>query len=251
MVPHHDSVKGRYREISGKTYVLTLLQRLVQQRLLVSIFLPGSKEHFTSTVLAIEPHAGYLLMDQVFPQQGQQLLQRSDRLHIYANLGGAALGFSTSVIAQEDENGLVFYRLSFPQSVNYLQRRDGHRVPVGALDIPVELIDHQGKVYKGRLHDISPLGIGVQLAQAGAFDKNVTYRFSIYPPREEPIHTEVEICNSRREEGSDAPIVGGLFTALDKRTQHNLERLVAEFERRLLRARWSPRPTVEAKDTAK
>lgn len=251
LVPHRDSTQERYREISGKTYILTLLQRLVHQRLFVSISFSGSKEHFTSTVLSIEPHAGYFLLDQVFPQRGQQLLQQTDRLHLYANLGGAALGFTSSVLAQENVNGLVYYQVSLPETVNYLQRRDGHRVPVAALEIPVELIDHQGKSCKGMLHDISPSGIGIQLNEPGTFTEREIYRFGIYPPNEEPIHAELELCCHRQGTDGATPIMGGSFVSLDKRIEHNLGRLVAEFERRLLRARWSPRAMPYSKNEMK
>jgi c-di-GMP-binding flagellar brake protein YcgR len=238
LVPHHDSGKGRYREISGKNYILTLLQRLVQQRNLVSIFFPGNKEHFTSTVLSIEPREGYLLLDQIFPQLGQQLVLQAEKLHLYAYFDGSALGFTTQVLSQQTEEGLVYYRMAFPQSVNYLQRRDEHRVPVGEQDIVVELLDHDGKAYKGRLHDISPAGIGIQLVSPEIFEKKGIYRFGLYPPGEEAIHAELEISGFRREEGIDTPIVGGLFRASDRRTDSSLGRLVVELERRHLRARW-------------
>lgn len=238
LVPRPDSVKGDSREISGEIYILTLLQRLVRERPLVSVFFPDTSEHYTSTVLSIEPQAGYFLMDQVFPVKGQHLLRQSEHFLLCADLNGAALGFTSSVLARVEEGGLVYYRASFPKSINYLQRREGHRVQVRALDIPVELLDRQGKPCKGRLHDISPSGVGIQLDHAGSFENKEIYRLGIYPPNEAPIHAELEVCCLRQEEDSDTPILGGVFASLDKRAENNLGRLVAELERRLLRARW-------------
>jgi c-di-GMP-binding flagellar brake protein YcgR len=237
-LPQHNNDAEQFREISGKPYVLTLLQRLVQQRLLVTLHLPGSDERYTSTVLDISPESDSLLLDEVFPQPGQGPLQPALELYLYANLGGAALACTTQLLARVEEGGMPCYRVALPEQVNYLQRRDGHRVPVASLGIPLTLLDHNGNAHKGRLCDISTGGIGLVLEGAVPFAPQEIYRLTLQPPHESPLSLELEICTLRRE--GEGTVLGGAYTGLDKRTEHLIERLVAELERRQLRARWNP-----------
>jgi c-di-GMP-binding flagellar brake protein YcgR len=228
----------RFREVTGKTYILTLLQSLVRRRLLVSIFLPGSDVQYTSTVLKVDSQDNSLILDELFPLSGHKLLEKVRQLRLFAHLGGAAMGFTTRLRAVESEEGLYYYRLEFPDSVNYLQRRDDHRVVVSLLKIHAELYDHQGKVHKGILQDISTGGISLKLAEADAFHRNDVFRCTLHLPGEEPFHCKIDISSKRA--AVDQVVVGGSFAGLDKRGEHALWRVVAELERRLLRLRWEP-----------
>lgn len=228
----------RFREVTGKAYILTLLQGLIRRRLLVSISLPGSDLRYTSTVLNIDPSDNSLLLDELFPLDGHKVLEKVRQLRLFAHLGGAALGFTTRLLSVEQEDGLYYYRLQLPEAVNYLQRRDDHRVVVFPLAIHAELYDHHGKAQKAILHDISTGGISLHLAEAGAFHRNDIFRCTLQPPGEAPLVCDIDIGSKRPAGEGGGEIVGGSIVGLDKRAEHTLRRLVAELERRLLRQRW-------------
>lgn len=234
-------VDERFRELKGKTYIHTLLQSLVRRRVLVSIYLPGSDQQYISTVLSVDTTSETLLLDELFPLSGHPLLEKAGQLRLFAHLGGAALGFSTTLAGVEQEEGLYFFRLSLPESVNYLQRREGHRVTVLRLGIHAELYDHNGKVHKSMLHDISTGGIGLAVGQgeAGAFHKSGVYRCTLHLPGEEPFQCKLDVTSKRRS-AEGATLVGGSYVGLDSRSEHAMRRVVAELERRLLRQRWEP-----------
>lgn len=232
-------IDERFREVTGKTYILTLLQNLVRHKVLVSVYLPDTDTQYTSTVLSVNAQEGVLIADELFPQSGAALLEKAGELRLYGHFGGAALGFTTQLDSVVEEDGLRFYHLRLPEKVNYMQRRDDHRVVVARLGIRAVLYDHSGRAHAAKLYDISSGGIGLKVAQAALFHENAVYRCTLHTPGEEPFNCKVEIC-CRRTAAGVGEIVGGSFSELDSRTENSLRRLVAEFERRLLRLRWEP-----------
>jgi len=245
-------VDERFREVTEKNYILTLLQSLVRRRVLVSVYLPGSDIQYISTVLSLDPQNDTLQLDELFPLSGHPLLEKTGQLRLFAQLGGAALGFSAALEAVEQEQGLYYFRLQMPESVRYLQRRDDHRVSVARLEIHVELYDHGGKVHKGLLCDISTGGISLNIAAADekAFHENGVYRCTLHLPGEEPFHSKIDICCKRRSPQGEH-ILGASYVGLDTRSEHALRRVVAELERRLLRLRWEPAAVEEPQEPAR
>lgn len=232
--------------------MLTLLQSLIRHRVLVSASLPDSDVQYTSTILSIDTQTDTFQLDELFPLSGHARLEAAGQLRLFAQLEGAALGFSTTLQAVEQQDGLFYFRMHLPETVNYLQRRDGHRVMVSRLSIHAELYDHHNKVHKATLNDISTGGINLLVTPADveAFHQNGVYRCVLHLPGEEPFHCKVDICY-KRQQGSGV-ILGGSYVGLDIRTEHALRRVVAELERRLLRLRWEPAtPPQEASQAKK
>lgn len=238
--PIQHETDERFKEVSGRTYVLTLLQSLIRKRVLVGVFLPDSDLQYTSTILSVDPQTDTLLLDELFPLSGHSRLEAARKLRLFAQFDGAALGFTASLQAVEQQDGLFYFRLQLPESVNYLQRRDGHRVAVSRLGIYAELYDRNNKVYKVVLNDISTGGINLLLTSEDeqAFHQNGRYRCILHLPGEEAFHCKLDICY-KRAQGSET-ILGGSYVGLDTRSEHLLRRIVAELERRLLRLRWEP-----------
>lgn len=231
----------RFREVSGKTYVLTLLQSLIRRKLLVSVYLPDSDMQYTSTLLSIDTQGDTLELDELFPLSGHALLEKAGEARLFAHLGGAALAFTASLQEVEQRDGLFFFRLRIPAMVQYLQRRDGHRVVVSRLGIHAELYDHQGRVHKAGLQDISTGGIsiGIPGEEGAAFHENGVYRCTLHLPGEEPFHCKLDISSKRPGQDGNL-IIGASYVGLEARGEQALRRVVAELERRLLRLRWEP-----------
>ena len=248
-LPH--DIDEHFREVSGRTYVLTLLQSLIRRRVLVSIYLPDSDVQYTSTVLSIDPQTGTFLLDELYPLSGHPKLEASGKLRLFAQLDGAALGFDATLQAVEHQEGLYYFSLLLPDKVSYLQRRDDHRVVVSRLAIHAELYDHNGKVHKVILNDISTGGINLVLPQGEeqAFHQNGVYSCILHLPGEEPFHCDIDICY-KHQQGNDL-IIGGSYVGLDTRSEHALRRVVVELERRLLRLRWEPTTPPQTKSESK
>lgn len=239
--PAQQEFEARAREVTGETYILTLLQGLVRQRVLVGIRLPDSDIQYTSTVLNLDTQDKTLLLDELFPLQGHTIFEKTRQLSLFAHLDGAAVGFTAQLVALENDHGLTYYRLQLPQSIHYLQRRDGHRVRIAMLEVHAELYDHQGKVHRALVHDISTGGVSLKLTggEEVKVSRNDIFQCTLHLPGEAPYSCSIDV-NSKRHDIDKALIIGGSFVGLEKRDEHNLWRMVAELERKLLRQRWGP-----------
>jgi len=228
-----------FREMKGRTYVLTLLQSLIRRRELVSVMLPGSDVRFTSTVLSVDPQNSTLLLDELFPQAGHDLLVQAGEAQVFAHTGGGALEFVAQLATHEEADGLSFFHLHLPETVNYMQRREGHRIVVAKLEIPAELYDQRGATHPARVYDISNSGIGFLVSRNNDFPLNTAIPCVLHFPAEASLSCKVEFCD-RRQAGANIDILGGSFTGLDAQKEHVLQRCTADLERRLLRMRRGP-----------
>lgn len=225
--------------MKGRTYVLTLLQSLIRRRELVSIMLQGSDVRFTSTVLSVDPHNNTLLLDDLYPQAGHELLLQAGEVQLFAHTGGGALEFAAQLVEHEEVDGLSYFHLRLPETVNYMQRREGHRIVVAKLEIPAELYDQRGASHPARLYDISSSGIGFLISRNSEFPVNTAVPCVLHFPAESSLSCKVEFCD-RRHAGANIDIIGGSFVGLDAQKEHILQRCTADLERRLLRMRREP-----------
>lgn len=228
-----------FREMKGRTYVLTLLQSLIRRYELVSVMLPGSEARFTSTVLSVDPQSNTLLLDAIFPQIGHEQLLQAGEVQLFAHMGGGAMEFSARLAGVEEADSLIYYRLHLPETLNYMQRREGHRIVVAKLEIPAEVYDLRGASHPARVYDISSSGISFFVSKSNDLPSKEVFQCVLHFPGESSLSCKVEFCD-RRSAGSNIDIVGGSFVGLDAQKEHILQRCTADLERRLLRMRREP-----------
>lgn len=228
-----------FREMKGRTYVLTLLQSLIRRHELVSVMISGDDTRYTSTVLSVDTQSNTLLLDAIFPHAGHQLLQQVGEAQLFAHMGGGAMEFNAQLQNVEEVDGLSYFRLRLPETVNYMQRREGHRIVVAKLEIPAELYDLRGASHPARVYDISSSGIGFLVSKSNDFPLNETFSCVLHFPAESSLACKVEFCD-RRSAGANIDILGGSFIGLDVQKEHILQRCTSDLERRLLRMRREP-----------
>jgi c-di-GMP-binding flagellar brake protein YcgR len=225
-------------KVEERNYVLTLLGRLVEHRVLLTVYLPDDPKSYTTTLLMVDPTANTLLLDEIFPLGGRPVIQAPCKLTIHARLAGSVLQATLSLQEVIEQDSLVFYRMHLPEAIDYGQRREGHRVQVAKLGVVVKIYRSDGMAEEAVLHDISPAGLSLAMADARTFLNTGSYRCTIYPPDDAPLNVRLEINGRRTDAVSAKTILGASFTELDKRSEHALTKLVTELERRLLRHRW-------------
>lgn len=221
--------------IRDGSYITTLLQRLVSERLLVDLSIPGSDTTlYTTTLLQVSPNEGYFLLDDIFPQQGSALAADSP-IEIVARLKGAALSFTTTVQESMQQNGLRLWQVALPQAVAYSQSRDQHRVEVTPLQIVVRLFVGEGVVVKGLLYDMCADGIGIRLARGAGLKRGKAYRCSIDHSENESVEVEVMLTRAVKAKGALPIQLGAKLHDMSGQDISHWHRFVAEIERRLLR----------------
>lgn len=226
--------------LDDRSYVITLLNKLVQHRVLVSVTLSDQPQVYTSTLLLVDADKNTLLLDEIFPAVGRRHLLEAKSCHLHARVEGATLNTELSFIEAVKDNVLIYYLFEFPEVVEYTQRREGHRVRVDSLNVVAEIYSANGMAYKGILHDFSPGGVSLELDEGSDFRNTEIYRCTLYPPHETPFHCKLEICCRRHDAPRKKVILGGSFVELDRRGEHAVNKLVTELERQLLRSRRMP-----------
>lgn len=239
----HEEGEAPEEAITAPARVEALLQRIIAERLFVTVRLPGFDTSYNSTILELDRARGELLLDELYPEDGHVRLQQLRELRVHARLDGAALTFNSTLRDVGQEGGLNYYRIRIPERVDYYQRRRFHRVDADQVaDVEVKLMgEGAGEVpVTGRLHDISEGGISFWLDATAARALRTPWKVphcEIRIPETEPLACAIEVRNVRDEEGQDEHIVGARFLFADPRMRQRVARLVAAIERQLLRQR--------------
>lgn len=225
--------KVQSETITAKSYITTLLQRLVSEYSLLGVALPSEPNSLlTSTLLQVIPEEQALLLDDLFPQPE---ISTGTLLRLTAELSGTRLTFTSPVESVQTENGLRTLRLKLPQSLEYEHARDEHRIGLTVLAIPVGIKLEEGGVLKGQLHDVSTQGISISFAKVAGLKRGKTYRCIIDHSDDEVV--EIEIEPTRVEKGTGAmPLkLGARLVNMSRQDSIYWRHFTAELERRLLR----------------
>lgn len=238
-------VADRASEYQGKTEKVThlpqivgLLRRIRDQRVLLSVRVPGHEAVFNSLLLEVDPERNLILLDELNPRSGHELACKARELRIHCQCQGVELGFHCSVDIGQGQNGISFYRAALPDTINYLQRRGSYRVRVGmSMTVPVHLpLETATTQLEGQLFDLSMGGLGANLGlQTKLTRGQVIESCAIHLPKEESLQVELEIRFVRVDEQHHSQRIGASFRNLDVQQSNRLRRFVTQLEREMLR----------------
>lgn len=220
--------------ITARSYIAALLQRTVSERIFVSVTSgQANSPRLTSTVLQVLPSEGVFLLDDFFPQSAS--IVTGSILTVEALFAGASLRFSASVDSLREEAGLRLWRMAFPESVEYRQARNDHRIAVASLAIPVRIFVGEGGILTGELQDICTQGIAVCLSEVGGLKRGKYYRCSIDHRDDESVEVEIEPSRIEKVAGPLPLKLGLQLHNMSKHEQMQWQRFLVELERRQLR----------------
>jgi c-di-GMP-binding flagellar brake protein YcgR len=218
-----------------------VLGRLRDARAILSVRIAHSDETFSSTLLKVSPNEGYLLLDDLVPRRGNLLLSNGCTVDVSAFWRGALVGFQTAVDAIEFENTIPLFKLSFPETVEYRQRRQYHRVALaGTHSVPVHLQVDSNQYVTGGLRNISTGGLCVLVGRQVSKLLNVGQTISRCVIDAKPdfkIVTGIEVRNAVRWTDPGFRRFGARFVDLDARNLDTLQRLVVTLDRQQARQR--------------
>ncbi len=232
--------QGKIEKISDPTRMSGLLQRAMESRVLLTVSAPNSTEAYNSALLEVRPERGYLELDEFKPKPERS--QELDKLHVSTRLNGVEISFATRVESVGERDGIALYRVRYPTSLNYLQRRSHYRARVGfARTIPVTLYLEGGQSVVGHLRDISVGGIGASFPldlPDSVADSRFAQDCSIALPTGETIKCLIDVCfinHSLQED--NARIVGARFVRLGPQELGTVARFVSAVDRESMKHR--------------
>ncbi|WP_305906576.1 flagellar regulator YcgR PilZN domain-containing protein [Methylomarinum sp. Ch1-1] len=144
--------------------ITRLLKDIESTAPLCTITLDGSSEEFSSSILDIKTGENKIILDELLPEYGNNLLhhKRSLKLSTYCN--GIHLAFKLEKIQFGSSNGLTYYKARFPERIYYPQRRKAPRLEIITIKIPFTGIASKNNTsLGGHVFDLSRTGIGINL----------------------------------------------------------------------------------------
>ena len=237
-----DAYVPQAENIEEQGEILDILQRLVLNRLFVTVSLPGSVTAYNSTILEVDHPGGSFVLDELYPEDGHRRLVEEGALKVRARLQGAEVSFSSEVQQTGEEGGIAYYRVAAPRGLRYLQRRRAFRVVADSLaDIPVVLkLEGSDTPLKALLHDISAGGLSFWLPPTSGSWLSAMQPIplcEVHVPGTKPLLTPLEVRNVRFDDVRRQQMVGARSVSTEPQGQQRIARIVATFERQALRRR--------------
>lgn len=224
-------------KVNDKTRIAALLQKLLEQRVLITIKVQDQPSPFTSAIIEVNRDEGLFVIDELKPEPGNELLKQHPEVHIQGQLGGVLLSFSCVVQESGVENDIPFYRLLIPAELDYHQRRQAVRVKLSAATpLPVTFTDPQGKQYAGEVEDLSIGGLRARfsetLPQQLEAGGELSCSFLIPPENKDKLNCKFIVRVIKHEkEGQRPAFLGGQFVALEKQMERRLQRAIMTLQR--------------------
>ena len=232
-----NSYESKVEKVTDPARIAGLLLRLKENRSLLRITLPGSTESFNSAILDVTPEQHYLIIDELNPVNGHQLLLEAGRLNASAQLRGVDMRFDSALESAGESKGVAFYRIALPLTLDYLQQRAHYRAKVSmAKAIEISIVRTNGETYSGYLNDISIGGIGIrfndaQLPKMARGERIPQCHINL--PTGVDIHCRIEIRFTSVSVDSSHRMIGGRFIHLNASQEAAIAQYVAALDREL------------------
>ncbi len=133
------------------------LRKLCKYRTEIQLYFEQSAQHYKSRILDVDDTS--LLLDQLLPEEGNQLLAEGQQPALLANIDGICLccpKLPTTTTIEEGEDQL--HRCNRPLELMQIQRRDAFRVRMRQnepITVELELEEH---CFRGEMLDLSASG---------------------------------------------------------------------------------------------
>ncbi len=215
-----------------------LLQDIESVAPLCTITFEGCQEEFSSSILEIKTNTQQIILDELIPEHGNELLHTQKPLKLSTYYNGIHLAFKLNKIQIGSSRGIAYYKADFPQRIYYPQRRKAPRLEISSINIPFSGISGKNNSsIGGTVFDLSRTGIGIYLPdnrsriQRGDTIKKCRIVLDEY-------RMEFDMAVRFVKKGSTnsvQTIIGGYFENLSNKSQNKLSFFVATLEREEIR----------------
>ena len=199
-----------------------LLRKVCTEHYLLDLRFAHGPEAYQTAILELVPEAGYLVLDALLPTDGDEYTANVPAIKLRTRVHGIDLKFHSVITQRGVVDGTPFYKVPYPETVDYRQRRREHRVTV-PLDKGVDVRIHarNGAIVTGEIRDLSPSGFSARIPRSDpsifeAEDLRVG-ACEIDLPRYGTMTAAIEICHIFPAHGRAAPRLGVRFLDLDPR----------------------------------
>ena len=216
-----------------------LLKKIFNHHSLLTISFEESDIYYGSTIIEINRDENYLVIDELYPEEGHQLIEVGKKIKITTQYCGALVYFSTTIEAIGSNDKAAYYKINIPESLEYHQRRSTYRVSTSiSSPIPVNLVNKDEVLISAELRDISLGGVSLRVSPP----QHITIEEGDYIPTcliqvsdEKKILSSLDICHVIELKESGSLRVGAKFAEISKIDQREVEQLIATLDRAIIK----------------
>lgn len=217
--------------ITDPAKVASLLQQIIDARINLQISLPGEKQTFNSTVFEVDRKNLVFNIDELMPRQGHEILVKQKKLSAKGQGQGPMIRFSTVLVKAGVSSGAQYYKLQFPKSIKYTERRGMFRAKLGPakrLDVSCNFADES---MMGYVYDVSGIGIAMILMDSPKINVDDSIdSCSLRLPDEGVLRFDLDVRHVRTL-GNGRIHVGGKFKPLKSDKRKMIGKFVRAIER--------------------
>ena len=219
--------------------IVSLLKKIYSHHSLLTVSIDTSEACFGSTIIEINNDEKYLVMDELYPTEGHNLIGVGTTISVSAHHSGAFVNFSGKIEAIGSNEDAAYYKINIPGEVEFHQRRNTYRVATSiSKPIVVNLLNEEDVLISAELRDISLGGVCLRMKDL----PHVSIRDGDHIPtclikisNDRKIMGAINICHVERIKETGSLRIGAEFASLSKFDQRELEHLIATLDREIIK----------------
>ena len=232
----NDLLPGQQFEVvddPGKIHVL--LDHVQTSRALLKVKVPTGSATYNSMIMEIDAQNRWIAIDELHPAEGHTLFLAQRKLTVFGEYDGVDIRFDATLQELGKQSALNFYKIKFPHTLKYFQKRSTYRVRLlRASAIPVILTFGPGDYAKGDLYNISAGGMGIKFTRTiprapapGQTIPECEIRF----PDGDKFVCALEARHMMEIKSNEQALLGVRFIKLNSAQQRIIDRFIASLER--------------------
>ncbi|WP_431067581.1 flagellar brake protein [Methylotuvimicrobium sp.] len=214
--------------------IIKLINAIAASPHLCTITFSGSKKPFTTSIIALQPDKGYLVLDELRPHKGNELLHKKRVLKLSTFLNGVHLAFLLHII----DSAPFHYKASIPKRIYYPQRRTAPRIFIRSTALKFRTTSCLSSTsLSGTVFDISRNGACINITdnrKLAIARGDVIKDCFIELPNELTLRFDLSIRFTKTNRKNKTRI-GGYFVNLPPQNQKKLDNFIAKLEREIIR----------------
>lgn len=229
-------------QITDQARIARLLEQLARRYTPLTVQIPGHEALYTSCTVGVEKP--YVLLDELMPSTGHEVLLRERTLNVLGKLDGVDIRFIASLERVDEQDNVLTYYMNLPRHLEYMQRRSDYRVHI-PMSMRLRVIiddeaftDDDGITIEGDLHDLSKGGAGMIFPVTDSkVESGKIYECAFELPDEGWLYCSVELRYAKEISSHNRQLIGARFIDLYPPQKRLIGRCISELEREFIRKR--------------
>lgn len=215
-----------------------LLKKINAKHSLLSVTIESSEAYYGSTIIEINHDENYLVIDELYPEEGHAKITVGSHLSFITQHSGAFVNFIGTIEAIGENEKAAYYKIAIPKEIEYHQRRNTYRIATNVNEpILVNLVNNDEVLIKAELRDISHGGLCLRVNAS----PHISIKSDDYIPtcliqvdKSRKILSSLNICHVETIKETGSLRIGAEFAQMSKIDRRELEHFIASLERAII-----------------